>query len=171
MRFIIVCKSLEHFMKVPCVRQRSNRGFAALLLVEAKDQSLPMNDSSPRPSPRTRRRGRRLGQVLWPRAALFQGLGFLRRLLQFLNRPWCRMGGKSGFAHRSVLRKAIGYRLCIMRMIGHLPNETSAATFSDFLYVEGITNLVAAAKDGWAIWIHSEDQLQRARELFLSYLG
>ncbi len=58
-----------------------------------------------------------------------------------------------------------------MRMIGHLPNETSAATFSDFLYVEGITNLVEAEKDGWAIWIHSEDQLQRARELFLSYLG
>jgi len=58
-----------------------------------------------------------------------------------------------------------------MRMIGHLPNETSAATFSDFLYVEGITNLVEAEKDGWAIWIHSEDQLQRARELFLTYLG
>jgi len=58
-----------------------------------------------------------------------------------------------------------------MRMIGHLPNETSAATFSDFLYVEGITNLVEAEKDGWAIWIHSEDHLQRARELFLTYLG
>src|SRR5882724_7468013 len=58
-----------------------------------------------------------------------------------------------------------------MRMIGHLPNESSAATFSDFLYVEGITNLVEAEKDGWAIWIHSEDQLQRARELFLTYLG
>src|SRR6266700_3992462 len=58
-----------------------------------------------------------------------------------------------------------------MRMIGHLPNETSATAFSDFLYVEGITNLVEAEKEGWAIWIHSEDQLQRARELFLNYLG
>src|SRR5205823_1367852 len=58
-----------------------------------------------------------------------------------------------------------------MRMIGHLPNESSAATFSDFLYVEGITNLIEAEKEGWAIWIHSEDQLQRARELLLSYLG
>src|SRR3954466_15875918 len=58
-----------------------------------------------------------------------------------------------------------------MRIIGHLPSETSAATFSDFLCVEGITNLVENEKDGWAIWIHSEDQLERARELLLSYLG
>ena len=56
-------------------------------------------------------------------------------------------------------------------MIGHLPNESSAATFSDFLYVEGISNLVEVEKDGWAVWIHSEDQLEKARELLLSYLG
>src|ERR1043165_2865925 len=58
-----------------------------------------------------------------------------------------------------------------MRMIGHLPSETSAATFSDFLYVEGITNLVEAEKDGWAVWIHSEDHLEKARELLLNYRG
>src|SRR5258708_7772049 len=58
-----------------------------------------------------------------------------------------------------------------MRMIGHLPNETSAGAFSDFLCVEGITNLVEAEKDGWAVWIHSEDQLEKAKELLLSYLG
>ncbi len=58
-----------------------------------------------------------------------------------------------------------------MRIIGHLPNETSAATFSDFLYVEGIHNQVEAEKEGWAVWIHSEDQLDRARELLRSYLG
>src|SRR6185436_2944362 len=58
-----------------------------------------------------------------------------------------------------------------MRMIGHLPNESSAATFSDFLYVEGIANLIEAEKEGWAIWIHSEDQLEKARDLLLSYLG
>src|SRR2546426_9676274 len=58
-----------------------------------------------------------------------------------------------------------------MRMIGHLPNETSAAAFSDFLYVEGISNLVEAEKDGWAVWIHSEDQLEKARDFLLSYLG
>lgn len=58
-----------------------------------------------------------------------------------------------------------------MRIIGHLPNEASAATFSDFLYVEGITNLIEAEKEGWAVWIHSEDQLERARDLLSSYLG
>ena len=58
-----------------------------------------------------------------------------------------------------------------MRMIGHLPNESSAATFSDFLYVEGISNLVESEKEGWAVWIHSEDQLERAKEMLLSYLG
>src|SRR5438552_1564851 len=63
------------------------------------------------------------------------------------------------------------YRCACMRMIGHLPSETSAATFSDFLYVEGINNLVEAEKEGWAIWIHSEDQIERARELLRSYLG
>src|SRR5439155_668758 len=56
-------------------------------------------------------------------------------------------------------------------MIGHLPSETSAGTFSDFLYVEGIANLIEAEKEGWAAWIHSEDQIERAKELFLSYLG
>ena len=56
-------------------------------------------------------------------------------------------------------------------MIGHLPSETSAAAFSDFLYVEGITNLIEAEKEGWAVWIHSEDQLEKARELFRTYLG
>src|SRR6266446_4753022 len=58
-----------------------------------------------------------------------------------------------------------------MRMIGHLPSETSAATFSDFLYVEGITSFVEAEKDGWAVWIHSEDQLERAKDLLRNYLG
>ena len=58
-----------------------------------------------------------------------------------------------------------------MRMIGHLPNESSAGTFSDFLCVEGITNLIEAEKEGWAIWIHSEDQLEKARELLRTYLG
>jgi len=52
-----------------------------------------------------------------------------------------------------------------MRLIGHLADKTAAATFSDFLYVEGIGNDVEAEKDGWAIWIHGEDEVPRAREL------
>src|SRR5213594_2722990 len=58
-----------------------------------------------------------------------------------------------------------------MRMIGHLPSETSAVAFSDFLYVEGISNLVEPEKEGWAVWIHSEDQLEKARELLSGYVG
>ena len=58
-----------------------------------------------------------------------------------------------------------------MRLIGHLPNETSAATFSDYLYVQGITNEVEREKDGWAVWIHSEDELAKAREMLAGFLG
>ncbi len=58
-----------------------------------------------------------------------------------------------------------------MRLIGHLPSETSAATFSDFLYVQGITNSVESEKEGWAVWIHSEDELAKARDLLRVYVG
>jgi GlpG protein len=33
------------------------------------------------------------------------------------------------------------------------------------LYVQGITNEVEAEKDAWAIWIHSEDECPKAREM------
>jgi GlpG protein len=56
-------------------------------------------------------------------------------------------------------------------MIGHLPNENSAATFSDFLGMHGIQNLVESEKDGWAVWIHSEDELTKAKDFMLAYLG
>jgi GlpG protein len=58
-----------------------------------------------------------------------------------------------------------------MRLIGHLPNEASAATFSDYLYVQGITNEVERERDGWAVWIHSEDELAQAREMLAGFLG
>lgn len=50
-------------------------------------------------------------------------------------------------------------------MIGHLGSKASAATFSDFLYVQGISNVIEAEKDGYTIWIHSEDELEKARGL------
>ena len=56
-------------------------------------------------------------------------------------------------------------------MIGHLPNENSAATFSDFLGMHGIQNLVESEKDGWAVWIHSEDEISKAKDFMLAYLG
>ena len=58
-----------------------------------------------------------------------------------------------------------------MRLIGHLPSEASATTFSNYLYVEGITNEVESGKDGWELWIHSEDQWLRAKELLAAFLG
>lgn len=56
-----------------------------------------------------------------------------------------------------------------MRIIGHLSNEASALTFSDFLYVQGIHNQVEREQDGWAVWIHSEDELEKARSLLENY--
>src|SRR5262245_48427364 len=56
-----------------------------------------------------------------------------------------------------------------MRLIGHLPTEDSAARFSDYLYVEGISNVIEAEKEGWAVWIHAEEQIDKARELLSGY--
>jgi len=58
-----------------------------------------------------------------------------------------------------------------MRLIGHLPNEASATTFSDYLYVEGIANEVESEKDSWAVWIHSEDEWPKAKEMLAAFLG
>src|SRR5258708_37948075 len=58
-----------------------------------------------------------------------------------------------------------------MRMVGHLPDEVSAATFSDFLSVRGISNLVETEKEGWAVWIHSEDELGKAGKLLAGFLA
>ena len=57
-----------------------------------------------------------------------------------------------------------------MRMIGHLDGETKARTFSDYLYVQGIENQIEAEKDGtWALWIHAEEELERAGALLAGF--
>jgi GlpG protein len=57
-----------------------------------------------------------------------------------------------------------------MRQIGNLPDESSALTFSDYLYVKGIENEVELAKDGsWAIWVHSDEKLKEAGTLLELY--
>ncbi len=56
-----------------------------------------------------------------------------------------------------------------MRLIGHLTEKSSAAAFSDFLYVQGIGNDVESEKDGWAIWVHGEDEVPRAKELLSEF--
>ena len=62
--------------------------------------------------------------------------------------------------------------LCLttMRIIGYLENETSARTFSDYLYVQGIENQLEAESDGkWAVWVQAEEEIERAKDLLTSY--
>jgi GlpG protein len=57
-----------------------------------------------------------------------------------------------------------------MRMIGHMEGEAQARLFSDFLLVQGIENQVEADKDGaWSVWIHAEEELERAKALLAEY--
>ena len=57
-----------------------------------------------------------------------------------------------------------------MRIIGQITGETKARTFSNYLYVEGIENQVEAEKDGtWAVWIHAEEEMERARAALAEY--
>lgn len=51
-----------------------------------------------------------------------------------------------------------------MRQIGSLTNHQEAQTFADYLLTRGITSKLDQADNGVVIWIHEEDQLQRARE-------
>src|SRR4051812_15416528 len=57
-----------------------------------------------------------------------------------------------------------------MRLIGHLADESTAKTFADYLYVQGIQNqLEHEMTDGWGIWISDEDQLDHASGLLVAY--
>src|SRR5256885_3986820 len=56
-----------------------------------------------------------------------------------------------------------------MRLIGHLGEKASAVTFSDFLYVQGIGNDIDSEKEGWAIWVHGEDEVSKAKELLAQF--
>ena len=58
-----------------------------------------------------------------------------------------------------------------MRIIGHIPNKTKASVFSDYLYVQGISNQLEPEKDGWAVWIHSEDELDKAKAHLHGFLA
>lgn len=59
-----------------------------------------------------------------------------------------------------------------MRLIGHLPEETSARTFGDYLYVQGVENNVEEDPGhGWALWIVDEDKISQATELLAKFLA
>jgi len=57
-----------------------------------------------------------------------------------------------------------------MRLIGHLKNEASAKTFSGYLVSKDIRNLVEQDAEGWAVWIHSEDQLEEGQLALAAYV-
>ena len=58
-----------------------------------------------------------------------------------------------------------------MRLIGHLENPGAAATFSQYLLIQGIANELEQERQGWAVWVHSEDELDKAKSLLSGYLG
>jgi len=54
-----------------------------------------------------------------------------------------------------------------MRAIGKLDEEQQARTLADYLLVEGIENEIDGGADrSWTIWVHYEDQIDSAREIF-----
>jgi GlpG protein len=53
-----------------------------------------------------------------------------------------------------------------MRIIGHLENEAHARVFGDYLYAQGIENNIEPDREGtWAVWVHGEDELEKATSL------
>jgi GlpG protein len=57
-----------------------------------------------------------------------------------------------------------------MRLIGHLKNEASAKTFGGYLSSLDIRNMVEPDSDGWAVWIYSEDQIEKGSLALTDYL-
>jgi GlpG protein len=57
-----------------------------------------------------------------------------------------------------------------MRMIGHLKNEASAKAFSGYLASTNVRHLVEPDAEGWAVWIHSEDQIESGQQALAAYL-
>jgi GlpG protein len=56
-----------------------------------------------------------------------------------------------------------------LRQIGTLPPTTDPEVFGDYLLSLGVTSRAVRSDDGWAIWVHDEDQIARAREEFAVY--
>jgi GlpG protein len=56
-----------------------------------------------------------------------------------------------------------------MRLIGHLKTEASAKTFSGYLASRDNGNLIEPDAEGWAVWIHSEDQIEPGQQALAAY--
>lgn len=50
-----------------------------------------------------------------------------------------------------------------MRSIGTVPDEAQARQLGDYLLTLGITTRIDRAGEGWAVWVHREEQVERAR--------
>jgi GlpG protein len=57
-----------------------------------------------------------------------------------------------------------------MRLITHLKDEAGARTFAGYLASLDIRNQVEPDSGGWAVWIHSEDQIEAGRQALAAYL-
>ncbi|MSU63618.1 MAG: rhomboid family intramembrane serine protease [Pedosphaera sp.] len=59
-----------------------------------------------------------------------------------------------------------------MRTIGHVPGESEALKFSDYLSVQGIESMVEPERDGrWVVWVHQEDEIPRAQGFLQQFLA
>jgi GlpG protein len=56
-----------------------------------------------------------------------------------------------------------------LRQIGTLPSTADPRVFGDYLLSQGVTSRAVRSPDGWAIWVHNEDLVPRAREEFAAY--
>jgi GlpG protein len=54
-------------------------------------------------------------------------------------------------------------------MIGHLPSESDARVFADFLYIKGIKNEIEEENARWLIWVHGEDEIETAKDLLQDF--
>lgn len=56
-----------------------------------------------------------------------------------------------------------------MRQIGTLPRTTDPKVLGDYLLAQGVTSRAVESPDGWAIWVHNEDHVPKAREALAAY--
>lgn len=49
-----------------------------------------------------------------------------------------------------------------MRIIGHLPDEAKAKSFSDFLWSQSVPNEIEADDSEWAVWVQEEEHVESA---------
>lgn len=57
-----------------------------------------------------------------------------------------------------------------MRLIGQVPKEAAARTFSDFLYAQGIANRLELQQgENWGVWVEEEDKLSGAATLLAEF--